>query len=271
MKSSNGLTARFGIRFMRGAASALPLFLLGAPLSAQVLHVNDRWEECAFILDPALTQASWRQFVKEAGVVTHFRPLTSAEPLGARNFEVAVLQWGTRIDDASDPWNDTFSHPDPEHWLIEGETLRIPGLMVRAGVTDRVDVGGYVTKAPGSNYGFFGGQAQYAFLHDPESGLAAASRASFVRMYGPEDLSFTNYGLDLLVSRRISRFTPYAGVTGYLAHGHEKTSKVSLEDENVLGVQGTAGVAMRLWVLSLGAEVHVAEVNGYSFKVAFAN
>ena len=257
--------------YMRFIMGALSLSAVGTPLSAQTLHLNDRWDECSFILDPALTQGSWHQFVKEAGVVTFFRPLASAEPLGARNFEVALLRWGTRIDAATDPWNDTFSHPDPEHWLIEGDALHIPGVMVRAGVTDRIDVGGYVTKAPGANYGFFGGQMQYSFLHDPESGLAAASRASFVRMYGPEDLSFTNYGMDLVVSRRISRFSPYAGVSGYLAHGHEKTSKVSLEDERVLGIQGTAGVEMRLWALSLGAEVHLAEVTGYSFKVAFAS
>jgi hypothetical protein len=249
----------------------LALFLLGTPLSAQVLHLNDHWDECAFVIDPTLTQASWHQFVKEAGLVTYFRPLVSAEPLGPRNFEIAFVNWGTRIDPTTDPWNDTFSHPDPEHWLFEGDALRIPGVMVRAGVTDRIDVGGYITKAPGSNYGLFGGQLQYGLLHDAESGLAAATRLGFVRLYGPDDLSVSTYGLDFLVSKRISRFSPYAGVSGYLARGHETTSKVDLEDESIVGVQGTVGVAMRLWLLSLGAEFNLAEVTGYSFKVAFAS
>jgi hypothetical protein len=217
-----------------------------------------------------LTQGAWHQFVKEAGVVTYFRPMASAEPLGTGHFEIGFLNWGMRIDPADAAWNDTFSHPDPEHWLFEGDALRIPGLMARVGATDRLDVGGYVTKAPGSNYGIFGGQLQYAFLHDPESGLAASTRGSYVRLYGPEDLSFSAYGLDFLVSRRISRFSPYAGVSGYLARGQETTSKVALDDESVLGVQGTAGMAVRLWRLSLGAEVNLAEVTGYSFKVAFA-
>lgn len=242
-----------------------------ARLSAQVLHVNNRWDECAFVIDPVLTQASWHQFVKEAGIVTYFRPMASAEPLGPRNFEIAFLNWGTRIDPADDAWNDTFSHPDAQHWLFEGDALRIPGLMVRAGVADRVDVGGYITKNPASNYGLFGGQVQYSFIHDPETGLAAASRLGFVRLYGPEDLGFSSYGLDLLASKRISRFSPYAGVSGYLARGHETTSKVALEDESIVGVQGTVGVAVRVWLLSLGAEVNLAEVTGYSFKVAFAS
>ena len=68
-----------------------------------------------------------------------------------------------------------------------------------AGVTDRVDVGGYFTKAPGANYGFFGGQVQYAFLHDVDSSLSAAGRLGFVRMYGPEDLTLSTYGVDFLV------------------------------------------------------------------------
>ena len=62
-----------------------PLLLAGllsaaatSAVSAQVLHVNDRWDECAIVLDPALTQHAWHQFVSEVGVVMYFRPLTSA-------------------------------------------------------------------------------------------------------------------------------------------------------------------------------------------------
>jgi len=255
----------------RAATSAITLLILASPLSAQVLHVNDHWEECAFVIDPSLTQASWHQFVQEAGLAAYFRPMASAAPLGRGRFEVAMVQWGTRIDPADDAWNDTFSHPDSTHWLFEGDALLIPGMMVRAGVSDRMDVGAYFTKSIGANYGFFGGQAQYSFLHDIESNLAAAGRFGFVRMYGPEDLTVTTYGLDVLVSKDISRFSPYAVVSGYLASGRETTSKVDLDDENVLGVHGTLGLAVRVWALRLGAEVSVAEVPGYSFKLAFAS
>lgn len=259
------------LRFLiAGAAGGLSLFFAAAPASAQTLHLNNRWDECSFLLDPSLTQASWRQFVREAGLVTYFRPMASAEPMGPGSFEVALLQWGTRIDDADDAWNDTFSHPDHDHYLFEGSALAIPGLMLRAGVSERVDVGAYVTKAPGANYGFFGAQAQYAFLHDVEKGLAAAGRLGFVRMYGPEDLTFSTYGADLLVSKRVSRFTPYAGVSTYVSRGHETTTKVDLDDETVVGLRGTVGTTVQVWAVNLGAELNIAEVPGYSFKVAFA-
>lgn len=66
-----------------------------------------------------------------------------------------------------------------------------------------------------------------------------------------------------------STHSPYLGVSGYLSRGHERTDRVDLEDENVLGVQAMAGVAASISVLRLGAEVNLARVPGYAFKVAF--
>jgi len=256
-------------RLLGGMVGALALAICAPPLQAQVLHVNSRWDECSIVIDPALTQASWRQFVEEAGLVTYFRPLASARPLGRGKFELALLNWGTRIDPAEDAWNDTFSHPHATHWLFNGDALHIPGAMLRAGVSDRIDAGAYFTKAPGANYGFVGAQVQYAFLDGAEGGVAVASRVSAVRMFGPEDMDFGSYGLDVVASKDISRFSPYVGVGTYLARGHETTAKVALEDESVAGVQGTVGLDVRLWALRLGAEAQLAKVTSYSFKVAF--
>ncbi|HSJ13485.1 MAG TPA: hypothetical protein VK939_03665 [Longimicrobiales bacterium] len=241
----------------------------GSPLAAQHLHTNDRWEDCAFVIDPSLTQEAWRQFVSEVGLVAYFRPLASARPLGARRIELALLSSATRIDDADAAWNDTFSHPDSTHWLFEGDALMVPGLMLRVGATDRMDVGAYFTKNPKSNYGIAGAQVQYALLNDTTRGVAAAGRVSYARLFGPDDLTASVYGLDLVVSKDISVFAPYVGVSGYLSRGHERTAKVDLEDENVLGVQVTTGVAVHVSVLRLGAEVNLARVPGYAFKVAF--
>jgi len=252
-----------------GVASALTLSVSAPALPAQVLHVNDRWSQCAIVIDPALTQDAWHQFVREAALVSYFRPLASAQPLGRMNFEVAVMNSFTRIDDADPAWNDTFSHPDPTHWLFDGSALPIPGLMARAGVTDRVDVGAYVTKSFGANYGILGGQVQYAFLLDVERGLAASARVNAVKLYGPEDLDLNVYGLDLVASKEISRFSPYAGVSGYWSRGRETTDKVSLEDESIVGLQGMVGLAVRVWTLRLGAEFNAASVPGYSFKLAY--
>lgn len=249
--------------------AGVAMTLGSGPLSAQHLHVNDEWEDCAIVLDPSLTQETWHQFASELGFVTYVRPLTSARPLGARRVELALLQWSTRIDDRKDAWNDTFSHPSSAHPLVRGDALPIPGVMLRVGVTDRMDAGAYATKNFRSNYGIAGGQVQYSLLNDPHRKLAAAGRLSVARLFGPEDMTAGVYGLELVVSRDVWILSPYAAVSGLLSSAHERTAKVDLDDESVLGVQGTLGVAANVSVLRLGAEYTFAKVPGYSFKVAF--
>lgn len=261
--------ARAAGQFSYIAALACALTLGAQQLGAQTLHTNHEWDECAIVLDPALTQGAFHQFVSELALVTYFRPLVSARPLGRGKVEFAVLNQGTRIDDGDAAWNDTFSHPDSTHWLFEGDALKIPGLMARVGVTDRIDVGAYITKNINANYGIAGGQLQYSLLDDTTRNLAAAGRLTVVTLFGPEDVSASVYGADLFVSKKLSVFSPYAGVSGYLSHGSETTSKVTLDSENVLGVHGTLGVAASISFLRLGAEYNVGKVSGYSFKIGY--
>lgn len=264
----------------RMTGMTLTLVLVPAIAEAQrdhqhELHVNPRWKECSFQLDPSLTQDAWHQFTEEAGLVVYFRPLAGAKPMGRGNFEVSMLQWETAIDDSDDAWNNTMVHPDSTHWLFEGNGMKFPGLMVRAGVTDRTDVAIYATKAIGANYGFVGAQVQRSLATGAATPWAAAARASVVTMYGPEDLGFAVYGVDLLASRTValSRWasvSPYAGVSGYLATAHERTDAVDLDDERVPGAQGMVGAELRLSRARLAAEYNVAKVRSVSLKMGIA-
>jgi hypothetical protein len=235
------------------------------------LHVSNRWKECSFQLDPALTQSAWHQFTEEAGLVVYFRPLAGARPLGKGRFELSALMAKTGIDDADAAWNDTFVHPDSDHVLFEGNGLSLPGLMVRAGVTGSTDVNLYLTKNPRANYGFFGAQLQHALLGGAESTWATAARVSFVSMYGPADLDFRVYGADLVASRQIrltrwASLSPYAGVSGYLASSHEKTAAVELRNEHVPGAQASVGAALQLSAARFSVEYNVARVRSVSLK-----
>jgi hypothetical protein len=267
---------RRGITIVAAASAVVLLPSSGLAQRKDVrLHVDPRWDECAFVLDPALTQKAWHQFAAEAGVVTYFRPLADARPLGTGHFDVSLLRWEIGIDDTDAAWNDTFVHPDPEHWLFDGSRLPFPGLMVRAGVTDRIDVGAYFTQNVPSNYGLYGGQLQYGFLRDPESPWAASARASFMSLFGPTDLDFTSFGLDLVGSRdfalsRRASISPYAGVTGYLSRAHERTAAVNLDDETVPGAQAMFGAVARVSVARVAFEVSTARVNARSFRVGVA-
>jgi hypothetical protein len=237
------------------------------------LHVNTRWKECSFQLDPSLTQKAWREFTREAGLVVYFSPLTDAKPMGTKKFEVSLLQWKTKFDDTKDAWNNTFVHPDSVHWLKESSRLSIPGLMFRAGLTKKLDVGIYFTKSPGANYGFWGAQAQYNLVNNIEKKWSAAARASVLAIYGPEDVSFTVYGVDLLASKEFplnktwASVAPYAGVSAYLTNSHETSSVVNLQDENVVGGRAMVGALFKLSIARVGVEYSIAKLNTISLKV----
>jgi len=258
------------------ATLALAIALSQTPAVAQSgrprLHVNPRWKNCSFQLDSSLTQSAWHQFTEEAGLVAYFRPISDARPMGKWKFEISMLQSQTGIDDTDSAWNDTFVHPDSTHWLFEGNGLKFPGLMARVGVASKTDVGLYFTRSPGANYGFVGGQLQHSLVGDTTRAWTAAVRASFVSMYGPADLSFRVYGVELLASRRFvvskwATLSPYVGASTYLSTAHEKTAAVSLDDEHVAGAQAMLGTAVQLSVVRLGVEYNVVKVQSLTLTV----
>ena len=279
-------------RNLTTAAVALAIALIQTPAAAQpaagpqlhvnngetgghpILHINPRWKECSFQLDPSLTQTAWRQFTREAALVAYFRPLSDARPMGKGRFELSVLQSETGIDDHDAAWNDVFVHPDSTHWLFEGEGLKFPGLMARAGVGDDTDVGVYFTKSPGANYGFYAAQVQHAFVKNES--WAAAARVSFASLYGPDDLDLRVYGVDLLASRKLAltswaAVSPYVGGSTYLSSAHEKTTAVDLDDEHVLGAQAMVGATLQLSKARLGVEYNAAKVSSFSIKVGIGS
>lgn len=255
--------------------AALCLFLKKASAQDIHLHVNPRWDECSFQLDPSLSQQEFKVFTREAGMVACFRPLVSARSMGAGRFEVSVLQWKTTIDESKGAWNNTFVHPHDEHYLIGGDALPFPGLTLRVGLTDRLDAGVYWTMRPGANYGFAGAQLQCRILNAEKHNVDVSSRLGFNALYGPKDINFGVYALDLLASRRFNlykqliSFSPYAGGSITLARSHEKSDLVNLNDEIATGFQAMAGAVVNIRNFSIATEYNLASVNSLSFRLGY--
>lgn len=262
--------------FCAAALLLLSASFIGAQHTGPTLHISNRWKECSIQLDPLLTQKAWRQFTGEAGMVTYFRPLADAAPLGKGAFELSMLQWKTGIDANDAAWNDTFVHPDDEHWLFEGSGLSFPGLTARVGATDRTDIGVYVTKNPNANYGFYGAQVQHNLLRDGQRKWFLSTRANYVSLFGPEDLTFSIAGADLVASRTISvvsskvLLSPYAVVSGSLSRSHERTSAVDLRDESVYGAHATVGAVAEVSVARVALEYAAGSVSSLSLKIGIA-
>ncbi len=237
------------------------------------LHVNTEWEECSIQLDSSLSQESWHQFAQEAGRVIYFRPLTGASTLQPGRFELALLQWNTGINEHESAWNETFVHPDTTHYLIGGESLPIPGLTLRAGLTEKMDAGIFWTMSPGANYKILGAQVQYNILQDTARGWAVAGRAGFSSLYGPDDLRYGLLGIDAVASKSFYFAHDHLGITPYviasadLAHAHEKSEVVQLEDENIISAQGALGLEAKIYCVRLDVEYNMSVVNTLSYKL----
>lgn len=260
-------------RAILGTAFSILLNLVSA--QEVNLHVNPRWKECSFQLDPSLTQQEWHDFTREAGMVACFRPLNSAQPLGKGRIEISLLQCKTGIDETKGAWNNTFVHPTADHYLVGGPQLSIPGITLKAGLSKKIDAGIYYTTSPGANYSFAGGQLQFNMLNASKHMVDLSSRLGFNTIYGPDDVNLAVYALDVIVSKKFTlinnwlSLSPYAGGSVYNTRAHEKSVLVNLHDESITNLQAMLGVVAMIHHFSLGVEYNKSVVNTLSFRLGY--
>lgn len=235
------------------------------------LHVNTSLEICDFDIHPDLTQSEWKRFTKEAGNLLYLNSLSSAKPLGIKNWDFIIEMTSSDVDETSGAWNNTFHHPDSVHFLNEGPRTSIPAMRFRIGLTEKIDAGIYFspTQTLGANYNLIGFEAKYAFLNDPETNWAAAVRVSHVMDAGIDDFNISVTGIDVTASKTFFNvLTPYAGVSGNWNHSKEVTNEVNLDNENYVGVRGIVGAEIRYRFINLGYEVMVGDgFNNSALKI----
>lgn len=234
------------------------------------LHIDNTYKECSMMLDPSITQSELHDFTREAAPILYFKPLAGAKPLGKFNFDIGVEQTRTSpLEDYKGKWNNTFVHPTADHYLVpDSHALAIPLLHVRMGITDKIDVEGYVTKSFGANYGFAGGAVKYAFYHGVESAWAASARLGYAAIFGVSDFNYHQGSADALLSHDLWLFRPYAGLGFTVSNLTPTTGKVTVTSETIPGVMGIVGVQFTWKNLSLAAEADIGVINMYTFRLA---
>ena len=114
---------------------------------------------------------------------------------------------------------------------------------------------------------------QYNFLESEHHHLDVSSRLGFNKLYGPEDLNFTIYSCDLSASKKFNLYknwlsiSPYIGASTYLSSAHEKTDRVNLKNENVIGAQVLLGAVIGISNFTMACEYNKANVNSLSIKL----
>jgi hypothetical protein len=258
---------------LNGIMNTLVLFLFVSVSHAQndgkdvYWHIDPNVKTCSMVIDPSLTQAQWQKFTQQVGAISSFKSLASAKTLGKMNFNIAIDNAYTPVDQHDLAWINTFTHPDADCPL--GDAISIPTIRARMGISENMDIGAYWTTAPGANYGMVGGEFKYRFSKESKKLPAAAVRASFTLLTGVPDYNLSIYSVDLMASKKIAMLTPYLGFKESLAIGTETTSKVDLDKESLPIAQGYAGVAYSIWMLSLAAEYNVSFVNTFAVAIGF--
>jgi hypothetical protein len=256
-----------------GAAAILISFLFAAAAQGQsgsgdiYWHIDPNVKTCSMVINPSLTQSQWHRFIEQVGAIASYKSLAPATTLGKMNFNIAIDDANTPVDQHDLAWINTFVHPDETCPL--GDAVSYPTIRASMGVNDNMDIGGYWTTAPRANYGMVGGEFKYAFLRESAKYPAAAVRTSVVLLTGVPDFNLNIYSVELMASKKIAVLTPYVGLKENLVIGTETTSKVDLKREILPASQGYVGVAYSIWKFGLAAEYDVSSVNTLAVALGF--
>ena len=232
------------------------------------LHVNPQLEDCSIQFSPELTQEAFHRFVREFGSVSAFKQMSPPTTLGRRGLAIGLEGISFTVDEKSDAWNDTFAHPDATHEL--GSDKKFPMVRVRAGVSDRWDIGAFYTENTLANYGWVGVEGKYGLLRQSETmPVSVALRGAYTRTIRADDLDMHAATFDVSAGRTfLGLITPYVGVGSDAVLANERSKAVDLEQEAMDVPHRFAGVEVRFWRLALGAELNRGALTTFQVQVA---
>jgi hypothetical protein len=149
-----------------------------------------------------LTQDEFHKLSQDLGAAFSYKGVTPATPLGLIGFDVGIEVTDTRMQSS-----EVFSRAG-----AGGQSrLAIPKLHVHKGLFGGLDIGAFVGGAAGIKASLFGAELRYALLDDGLATPAVGLRASGTRATGLGDLKVSTAALDLMVSKKFTAITPYAG------------------------------------------------------------
>ncbi|MBI2645876.1 MAG: hypothetical protein HYW85_02420 [Deltaproteobacteria bacterium] len=230
-------------------------------------------------LDEIKTQAneSLKSFTERTGVVSNFRSLAPASPLG-------IWGWNVGVEVTSLPQNtfdilrQPFDLPSyfPRFHVVKGLT---PNLDFEASLLlPRFVMGQNALPQEIRNIAVYGAGLKYALLREEEFPISLAVRATYNRLY----LSFfksDTYGADLSLSRSVKlpiiplQLTPYAGI-GYMAiNGVFNKSLIGLDVSQIHTLQDYryfVGMSTKLFIFNFTSQIDVPatfkKIDSVSFK-----
>jgi hypothetical protein len=197
------------------------------------------------------TQAQFNALMNEFGVITEYRAVAPAAPLGILGFDLSV---------------------EGTSGTYEGSSVVLPKIKFQKGLIAGLDLAGYYTSSPipgtSATASGYGAALSYAIL---EGGIAEPAwnvRGSYTSLDVPGVVNTTTYGIDTSVSKGIGPITPFAGVGLVQLNGTDPNGVFT--NYSATKTRYYYGVSFDMLLMNLALEGdNTGGTNSYSVKVGF--
>ncbi|MEE9542995.1 MAG: DUF6588 family protein [Thermodesulfobacteriota bacterium] len=162
------------------------------------------------------------------------------------------------IDDGSAYW--ALAAPDAP------SLVPVPKLHAIVGLPMGIDIGAIYSRVPNSSISLIGFSGKYTVIKDSITLPAVAVRGTYTKVTGIDDLDFSTKSIDVSVSKKLTVFTPYAGVGQVWVDS--EPSVVGLVDESFSETKYFVGAKLKLALVAITGEAEFAEVSTYTVKLS---
>ena len=192
----------------------------------------------------SLAQDEFRKLSEDLGAAFSYKGVTPATPLGLTGFDIGLEVTDTRMENSA-----IFARAG-----AGGQSrLAIPKLHVHKGLPAGFDIGAFIATAPDIDATLFGGEVRYAVLDDGLATPAVGIRISGSQATGTGDLRIGTAAADVIVSKKFTAITPYAGAGAVRVASKVNGSALAEEKFNKGRLFG--GVNVNLLAINLAFEV----------------
>jgi hypothetical protein len=220
---------------MRVVRRLAPMVLAAATLPS---HASD------FPNIGSLLQDEFRDLSRDVGAAVAYKGVAPGTALGILGFDLGLELTQTKMERSS-----LFARAGAG----EQSELLVPKVHLHKGLFAGFDVGVLFAGAPDVNAKLVGADVRYTFVDDGVARPAVGVRLSGSRATGMGSFKVSTGAVDLLVSKKLTLVTPYAGA-GVVRIASE-ASGTSLHSERIDQGRVFGGVNVNLVAVNMAVEV----------------
>ena len=208
-----------------------------------------------------LIQQEFRLLSEDLTAAVSYKGVIPAEPLGTTGFDLGLEVSATKVEH-KDAWEQASSGSVPS-------TVYVPKLHLHKGLPLGIDLGAFYSTLPDTDMALWGAELRYAIFKGGVAMPALGLRATYSKLTGVDELDFHTTGVELLISKGFTIFTPYAGV------GNVWTTSTPVGVANVTKEEFTSGKYfvggnLNLGLVNIAVEADkTGDTSSYSAKLGF--